>query len=69
MLEGFITIPEASKLYGKDATTIRRKLRTKDWIMTRKRKVEVLEIGVDAFLIGNTWIVSKERLSEIYGRK
>lgn len=37
--------------------------------MTRKRKVEVLEIGVDAFLIGNTWIVSKERLSEIYGRK
>ena len=68
MLEGFITVAEASKKYNRHMTSIRRKIKTREWVETRKRKVNVLIEGEDAFLIGNTWIVKEERIREIYGK-
>lgn len=50
-------------------TSIRRKIKSREWVENQKRKVNVLIDGEDAFLIGNTWIVKDERLGEIYGEQ
>ena len=50
-------------------TSIRRKIKSREWVENQKRKVNVLIDGEDAFLIGNTWIVKDERLCEIYGKQ
>lgn len=69
MIDGFITVLEASKKYNKHVTSIRRKIKPKEWIESRGRKVEVLEEGKDAIRIGNTWLIKIERLEQIYGNK
>lgn len=69
MIKGYITISEASKKYNRHMTSIRRKIKSREWVENQKRKVNVLIDGEDAFLIGNTWIVKDERLCEIYGKQ
>lgn len=69
MIDGFITVLEASKKYNKHVTSIRRKIKSKEWIKTRGRRVDVLEEGKDAIRIGHTWLIKIDRLEEIYGDK
>ena len=67
ILEGFITLREASHLYKKSPSTIQRKICTED---NQKRAYAGINnnliIGVDCFKVGNVWVISKQRLEEIY---
>ena len=53
MLEGFITVAEASKKYNRHMTSIRRKIKTREWVETRKRKVNVLAFCTSEIRLGN----------------
>ena len=67
ILEGFITLREASCLYKKSPSTIQRKICTED---NQKRVYAGIDnnliIGRDCFKVGNIWVINKKRLEEIY---
>ena len=67
LLEGFITLRDASRLYHKSPSTIQRKICTED---NQKRTYAGINnnliIGVDCFKVGNIWVINKQRLEEIY---
>ena len=67
ILEGFITLREASRLYHKSPSTIQKKICTED---NQKRIYAGINnnliIGVDCFKVGNIWVINKQRLEEIY---
>ena len=67
ILEGFITLREASRLYKKSPSTIQKKICTED---NQKRVYAGIDnnliIGRDCFKVGNIWVINKQRLEEIY---